>query len=113
MEGGTHRAGSRGMGRALGRADAAGNLRESAGPRLLTVAIRYCTVPQSLTARLKRSSRYCQEEPRASGYLDRCYPEVGGLWVPSPALLASALPPEANFSLHTLSRGGPQQAHIF
>lgn len=53
--------GREGWGRAVGGPDAGGNLRESAGPRRLTVAIRYCRVPQSLTARLKRSSKYCKE----------------------------------------------------
>lgn len=44
--------------------DRSGTLRARAGPRPLTVATRYCRVPQSRTARLKRSSRYCKEEPR-------------------------------------------------
>lgn len=83
------------------------SLREKAGPKSLTVATRYCKVPQSRTVRLKRSSRYCKEEPRAGGHLDRSYPGARGLWVPSPALLASALPPEANFILRTLSRADP------
>lgn len=54
--------GGEGWGRAVGGADEGRTLGERAGSRPLTVASRYCTVPQSLTARLKRSSRYCKEE---------------------------------------------------
>ena len=56
--------GPEGWGRVVGWADEGRTLRERAGPRPLTVATRYCRVPQSRTARLNRSSRYCKEEPR-------------------------------------------------
>lgn len=99
--------------RTVGRAYEGRTLRGGgkAGPRPLTVATKYCTVPQSLTARLKRSSRYCKEEPRAGGHLDRSYPGARGLWVLSRTILAlpslgrpaslSALSPAEAFAKRT------------
>lgn len=43
----------------------------------------------------------------ARGHLDRSYPGDRGLWGTSPALVASALPPGANFSLHSCPWGAP------
>lgn len=57
-------------GGAVGGADEGGTPERDwagAGPRRLTVATRYCRVPQSRTARLKRSSRYCKV-PWARGH---------------------------------------------
>lgn len=48
----------------------------------------------------------------ARGHLGRSYPGDRGLWGASPALPASALPPEA-FLLSARPRGGPRQAHTF
>lgn len=101
------------MGKDEGGADEGRTLRERAGPRPLTVASRYCSVPQSLTARLKRSSRYCKEERRTRGHLGRSCLGARDLWVPAPAPVASALSPEDSFALCTLARGNLYQVHIF
>lgn len=53
-----------------------------------------------------------QRGAEARGHLGRSSPGDRGLWGASPALPASALPPEA-FLLPTRPRGGPRQAHTF
>ena len=90
----------RGCGRDHQIFDPSWTLGASAGPRPLTVATRYCRVPQSRTARLKRISRYYKEKPRVRGHLESPHSGTRGFWVgPSPALLASARPPEDNSTL--------------
>lgn len=55
-----------------------------------------------------------QGEVEARGHLDSSYPGDGGLWGTSSALVASALPPEANFSLHSCPwrKGGGAKPQI-
>ena len=64
--------------------DPSWTLGASAGPRLLTVATRYCRVPQSRTARLKRISRYYKEKPRVRGQLESPHSGTRGSWLLHP-----------------------------
>lgn len=114
--GGAERMGAgcgRGRRRRDPRLDLRGTPRAGAGPRPLTVATRYCRVPQSRTARLKRSSRYCKEGPRLvvtwTGPTQEV--EASGVLPPPSRLLPSLRTPA---SLSALARvGAPRQANTF
>ena len=93
----------RGCGRGRPIRAASWTLGASAGPRPLTVATRYCRVPQSRTARLKRISRYYKEEPRARGHLERPHSGARGFWVLHPP--SWLLPARRRPAPHSCPRG--------
>ena len=83
--------------------DPSWTLGASAGPRPLTVATRYCRVPQSRTARLKRISRYYKEKPRARGHLESPHSGTRGFWVLHPP--SWLLPAHRRPTPHSCPRG--------